>query len=156
MTYSYVTNYAITMLIHCYQNNLYLWIPFPMECLLIVKLTFWIFNHLAFTLPSEYCVDRIGIVGCCGSAGAQRQPGLVWARVQMRRVENRSGGRLDGKWEGPFEPWGLLFGWNILISRYQATQVQTWEQRQILLKHGDFLTSYDFRFPVNCYLYSNW
>lgn len=63
-----------------------------MEYLLVVKLTFQIFNHMAFTLPSKYYVDTIGIVGCSGLAGAQRQPGLMGARVQM-------GGVGKARWE---------------------------------------------------------
>ena len=49
-----------------------------MQCLFIVRLTFQIFNHVAFTLPSECCVDIIGIASCTGSTGAQRQgsPGV--------------------------------------------------------------------------------
>lgn len=110
MTYSYVNNYVITMLITLLLNNLYLWIPFPVEYVLIV-LTFQISNHLAFLLPSEYCVHRIGIVACCDSTGAHRQSGLVWARVHMRRVEDRS----EGGWVGSGEVHSDLEVVNLVI-----------------------------------------
>lgn len=75
-------------------------------------------------------------------------PGLVWARVQMKEVENRLGEAREARWKwgGPTGTLRLAIQLKpFLTCSHSDPNMRT----KILLMLGDFFTSHDFRFPVN-------